>query len=1118
MKKIVYLFILFFSIFTITACNKNAKIELETSYIELEVGEQYEINPIITKTKKKNVVYEIENGDSVNLENNIIEAKKVGTTIVKVFLKKQPKICAELEINVKEKFIPTLNVSIDKTEIEVEEITNLNITTNVSLDKVKVEVIDNTIIEVNENSVKGLKVGTTKIKVSLIDYSNIYEEVEISVYQIIDEEAPEIILDDETMYNVTLNWGKEFDALKGVTAIDNIDGEITDKIVVQSTLNNKKYGKYEIVYSIRDKAGNETSLTRTVTVIWDYEVGFIGHAGSYYGVMNTEDAFLYAVRDLQYQLVECDVKQTSDGVFVTCHDDTFGDYTLASTSWNTIKDVEVTKSRTSGYPSQYGEKVGSYTSKICTLERYLEICKEYGAIAVVELKSSKGISNTDQSRMQALMNVIEEAGMLNQVIFLGSAYNCLIWVKENGYEYIPCQYLVNSCESDTILNRCIEYGLDVSINVTGGYSNSEEWISKYQDAGLKVSTYTYTQWIDYKEVQEWIDKGIDYVTCDWHRMDEFNLPDRADAVYYNVIFKDSDGTILKETKVKQGRAAAAPSVNAPIGYKFVGWDKEIKNISKDMEVFAKYELIEYNIQYDSNLYVMTEQSWENKEEFVTEFYNDLFTWVTENIDSINGLTHNNGKYTFTINSTEYGTSSFTSATDIKGLYVYNFERTLATLIFKPINGSNSQDYVPEVDNHYFLNTEPYRSKYINFNAYFYNAMKTGYTSYSTEYNQASNNRVQIFFRFHQWANGSNISVFDKYPTKYAIRYMTGVDVVMPTNPLKYTYVDEMELPKPITSVEFLGWYLDRECTGDPITKIFKGSTGDITLYAKWGNVEIEEIYSEIIYNLNGGENNPQNKETYLEGISHSLYEPIKLGYKFKGWSKDVDGNEYIVMISEKTSGTINLYANWEPMVYKINYNIGEGTWGNEVKFEGDAVTNIDTHANSNFWGNYANSVFLYEGSNYNSTLNAQYSYRVGLEYDSVTKLYKVASISTSGNASFDYTNKAYIIMISGSYANYGSTSSFRNAVEIGQYVTISGTPENGNAHLEFFNKESVSGGIIENYVEEYTIESNNLILPTPKLEGKRFVGWSLNSDLSGEVYTILPLGLTGDITLYAVYE
>ena len=151
-------------------------------------------------------------------------------------------------------------------------------------------------------------------------------------------------------------------------------------------------------------------------------------------------------------------------------------------------------------------------------------------------------------------------------------------------------------------------------------------------------------------------------------------------------------------------------------------------------------------------------------------------------------------------------------------------------------------------------------------------------------------------------------------------------------------------------------------------------------------------------------------------------------------------------------------------------------------------------------------------------MNAQWAYRVGLKYDEVSKLYKVVSISLSGTSSFDYENIDFVLVISSSYSSYGSTSSFREKVEIGQYAVITGSPETGVAKVEIFAKDYVSGTEIANYVLEYTIESKNILLPTPKCEGKIFKGWSLNSDLTGDLYTVLPEGLTGNITLYAVYE
>ena len=936
-----------------------------------------------------------------------------------------------------------------------------------------------------------------------------------------DKVAPVIELASTASTQLVLNWNKEATndfLMNGVSATDDVDGDLTNSIKISHEINNRKYGTYVVEYEVSDKAGNSASIERTVKVVWDYAVQFIGHQGSYYGVANTEEAFLYAAETLQYQALETDVKQTKDGVFVCCHDDTFGGLTIANTNWADLKDVVVNSSRTAGYPSQYNEMpgTGKYSSKICTLERYLEICKEYGIIAVVELKGSPGISNSDQSRMPQLMALIEQEGMLEQTIFLASAYNCLIWVKQNGYDYIPCQYLVDSFASETVFNRCKQYGLDVSGCVTygnGQTENTAEWVARYQDAGIKVSTYTFTQYSDYKDVQKWIDIGVDFVTVDWHSMHKLNLPDNSDIVYHTVKFYDQDNNLLKETKVKNGRAAASPIAPEIEGYEFVGWSESIENVTSDLSVTAEYELIEYTITYDSNLYVVSKSTWASREDFSNDFYNDLFDWLVANASHLPQVTVTDGAYKIYVNSTEYGSCTVSSAQDIKNLYVYTFERTFATMIYKPIDGSNSHDYVPEIDNNYFLNSEPYRTKYIGCNSYFLKAMETSYTGYSYTYKQASNNRVQIFFRFHQWLNGTNIAAFNAYPEKNMVKYLVGVEATMPTDYVKYTIEDEIILSAPTASIAFLGWYLDHDATSEQVIKIEKGTTGDLILYAKWEEVVVPDVYSKVSYVLNGGENNENNPEEYLEGVSTMLYPAEKPGYVFLGWSKEENSNSYITSISELTSGDITLYANYDYAVYSIKYDLQGGEWGNKAEFTGAAVTSISTTAKEGFWGGaYASDIFLNKAE---SDPAAVWSFRVGIGYSEQMGIYSVINIADSGK-DFDETGVEYVITISSSYTQYGNTSSFRSAVAIGQGVKFTGDPETGICTIEFYNPSSISGGTIANFIDEYTINQLPALLPTPKQEGKVFVGWKLDLT-SNETFTSLPIGTMGDVTLYAVF-
>ena len=1162
-KSLLGLIIILVSLFIIGCGSlQQTSLSLEKTEVDLYVGDTYEIKAVLKNSENEIIYTVIEGSEFVSLEENVVTALAEGKATIEVTVQGLSHLKEELTVNVMKneelthEHVPCsecgkctssecdgkeedkcLGHTAIMPELKVEQ-SEIEFTSLSQKAEIKAEVLNldcNILYEVIEGKdlidIEGSTVmpasnksGTAIVRVSVEGYPEVYFDVLVNIFikTVIDKVKPVIELEDGAQQELVLNWNKEASReflMNGITASDDIDGDITSLVKISHEINNRQYGTYKVIYEVSDKAGNNTTFERTVKVVWDYAVQFIGHQGSYYGVANSEEAFLYAAQTLQYQALETDVKQTKDGVFVCCHDDTFGGLTIANTNWEDLKDVVVSSSRNAGYPSQYGEMpgTGKYTSKICTLERYLEICKEYGIIAVVELKGSPGISNSDQSRMPELMALIEKVGMLEQTIFLASAYNCLIWVKQNGYEYIPCQYLVDSFASETVFNRCKTYGLDVSGCVTygnGQTQNTAEWVARYQDAGIKVSTYTFTQYSDYKDVQKWINIGVDFVTVDWHSMHKLDLPDYSDIVYHTVRFYDHESNLLKEVKVRNGRAAASPLVPDRLGYKFTGWSESVENVTSDMDVVAEYDLVEYKITYDSNLYVISKSTWATKEDFVNDFYNDLYDWLVANANHLPNVTVENGSYKIYVNSTEFGSCTVSSAQDIKDLYVYTFERTFATMIYKPIEGTNSYDYLPEIDNNYFLNTEPYRTKYIKCNEYFLKAMEKSYTSYSYTYQQASYNRVQIFFRFHQWCNGSEISAFNNYPEKNMVKYLVGVDVVVPTDYITYTIEDEFVLSSPIASIQFLGWYLDRDGNGEQVLKITKGTTGDIILYAKWEEVVVPDVYSKVNYELDGGTNHLSNPKEYLEGISTSLYPAEKPGYVFKGWSKEKGSNSYISSISELTSGEITLYANYEYAKYSISYDLQGGEWGNKAEFTGTPVTSIKTTAKDNFWGGaYVSDIFL---NHVSSDPAAVWSFRVGIGYSEQMGIYSVISVADSGD-SFDETGVEYVITISSSYSKYGDTAAFRSAVQVGQGVRFDGDPSTGIFSIEFFDKSAISGGTVDNYVEEYTIVSLPLLLPTPKLEGKVFVGWALSSS-STETFTSLPVGTMGNITLYAVFS
>lgn len=98
------------------------------------------------------------------------------------------------------------------------------------------------------------------------------------IYEVTDSNGNKAVVTREIRYKdmsapvITLNGS--FAVVKpgetyqeaGYTAIDNHDGNLTDKVIINSNVNDQKGGIYSIEYSCTDEAGNTSSVTRKVYV------------------------------------------------------------------------------------------------------------------------------------------------------------------------------------------------------------------------------------------------------------------------------------------------------------------------------------------------------------------------------------------------------------------------------------------------------------------------------------------------------------------------------------------------------------------------------------------------------------------------------------------------------------------------------------------------------------------------------------------------------------------------------------------------------------------------------------------------------------------------------------
>ena len=67
--------------------------------------------------------------------------------------------------------------------------------------------------------------------------------------------------------DVEIEKGSTFKPLEGVTAYDEEDGDLTDKIQYTGNINVNVVGTYEATYSVTDSDGNTTVVKRKVTVV-----------------------------------------------------------------------------------------------------------------------------------------------------------------------------------------------------------------------------------------------------------------------------------------------------------------------------------------------------------------------------------------------------------------------------------------------------------------------------------------------------------------------------------------------------------------------------------------------------------------------------------------------------------------------------------------------------------------------------------------------------------------------------------------------------------------------------------------------------------------------------------
>lgn len=211
---------------------------------------------------------------------------------------------------------------------------------------------------------------------------------------------------------------------------------------------------------------------------------------------NTNAAFI-AAGNRSYYGIETDVRLVKDGTYVCIHDANTervaGDNVVAEDcSYELLRKIRLF--------DRDGVK-GREDLCLPTMIDYIQTCKRYEKVAVLELKSNFTVEN-----MAEMCNIIESIGWLENTVFIAFGFQNLVNLREVRPQQ-AAQYLISKeFDADDLCARLNEYNLDLDI-----YHGSltKELLDRVHADGHKVNVWT----VDTLEVAEKMaEYGVDFIT------------------------------------------------------------------------------------------------------------------------------------------------------------------------------------------------------------------------------------------------------------------------------------------------------------------------------------------------------------------------------------------------------------------------------------------------------------------------------------------------------------------------------------------------------------------------------------------------------------------------------
>ena len=196
-----------------------------------------------------------------------------------------------------------------------------------------------------------------------------------------------------------------------------------------------------------------------------------GYASKYPG--NTALSFEKA-SEMPYYGIETDIRETKDGVFICNHDK---DVAFKDGTKELIKDANY--SELMAKPLKNNKTNDEVY--ICRFDEYLDICKNGGKIAVIELKDD----SFNEEQIARIFQIIDEHYNRNGVIFIGFDFDTICRVH-NYDKSVKVQYL-SSTPGDKNFAKCLDLGISLDVHFA---VCTASLVKKFHKKGLTVQVWT----------------------------------------------------------------------------------------------------------------------------------------------------------------------------------------------------------------------------------------------------------------------------------------------------------------------------------------------------------------------------------------------------------------------------------------------------------------------------------------------------------------------------------------------------------------------------------------------------------------------------------------------------